>query len=194
LVRVGKPEDVLPTLLSSGSSVLTQEEVTSEELRVDGAVRLTLGDDIRLEYCWGSTLFHKDDLPFKSNLQDMPDVYTQFKNKVEPELACRANTVPPTFNDSRKPESQMNVRACLPVPEEGSLPLPELEKSLLDFEPSWCDIPFPEKIDMPRPQEGAAMNFQGGEDAGLNRLQYYFQLTTLISSYFDTRNEMLGPD
>jgi deoxyribodipyrimidine photo-lyase len=194
LVSVGKPEDLLPTLLNCGSSVLTQEEVTSEELKVDQSVRMALGDDIRLEYCWGSTLFHKEDLPFKPSLQDMPDVYTQFKNKVEPELACQANSVPPSFNDRPKPESRMKVRACLPVPEVGSLPLPQLEKTLLDFEPAWRDLPFPEKMEMPRRQEGAAFDFQGGEDAGLERLKYYFQLTTLISSYFDTRNEMLGPD
>lgn len=38
LVCTGKPEDILPSLLPVGSFVITQEEVTSEELKVDTLV------------------------------------------------------------------------------------------------------------------------------------------------------------
>ena len=40
----------------------------------------------QLQIVWDSTLYHKDDLPF-SDLNDMPDVFTPFRNKVP---ACRA--------------------------------------------------------------------------------------------------------
>lgn len=37
----------------------------------------------RLELVWGSTLYHKDDLPLSENLIGMPDVFTPFRNIVE---------------------------------------------------------------------------------------------------------------
>lgn len=194
LIRVGKPEDVLPPLLPQGSALCTQEEVTSEELRTDAQVRGALASGVAWEYCWGSTLFHKDDLPFKRSLADMPDVYTQFKNKVDPELACKANEVPPSFNDAPKPTSNMKVRPCLPDLESGSLPLPAGGVEGLDFQPAWKDLPYSEPVDQPAHNPDGVLDFQGGEDAGLERLNYYFHHTNLVSSYFDTRNEMLGGD
>jgi deoxyribodipyrimidine photo-lyase len=70
----------------------------------------------KLELHWGSTLYHLDDLPFKSaDLQDLPDVFTPFKQKVE---------------------DRCSVRPCLPPPRRGALPLPAgLEPGALDFQP-----------------------------------------------------------
>mmetsp|Transcript_85871 Transcript_85871/g.152052 ORF Transcript_85871/g.152052 Transcript_85871/m.152052 type:complete len:610 (-) Transcript_85871:81-1910(-) len=194
VVKVGHPEEILPALLAAGSSVLTQEEVTSEELGLDCRVRSALGEDVRWEYCWGTTLFHREDLPFRRDLSDMPDVYTRFKNMVEPELACKANEVPPTFKNSPKPKSEMKVRPCLPVPEAGSLPLPQLPEDWVSFEPAWGDLPYAEAVSLPTPHPGAVLNFQGGEEAALDRLNYYIRDARLIATYFDTRNEMLGGD
>lgn len=193
LIKIGHPEEVLPALLSQGSSVLTQEEVTSEELELDGRTREALGKGVVWEYFWGTTLFHTADLPFRSDLADMPDVYTSFKNLAEPELACKANTVPPTFNDCPKLESEIKVRPCVPVPEVGSLPLPLLDEDFL-FEPAWHDLPYTETVDMPVPCEGAVLQFEGGEEAALDRLHYYVRESGLIATYFETRNEMLGGD
>lgn len=195
LIKIGRPEEVLPSLLPRGSCILTQEEVTSEELMLDKRVRSELEEGVLWEYCWGPTLFHRDDLPFRSDLKDMPDVYTSFKNQVEPELACKANEVPPTFNDAPKPLSRINVRPCLPTPSAGCLPLPELEDDSLHFEPAWSDIPYEEAVPLPEAHhEGAVLQFHGGEDVALDRLQYYIADTSLISTYFETRNEMLGGD
>jgi deoxyribodipyrimidine photo-lyase len=36
-----------------------------------------------LQALWGPTLFHLDDLPYGGELQDMPDVFTPFRDKVE---------------------------------------------------------------------------------------------------------------
>jgi deoxyribodipyrimidine photo-lyase len=74
-VYEGTPESVIPTLMMKGAEtiVLAQEEVTDEELRVDIGVRRAikpLGGDLKL--IWGSTLFHKDDLPFQPDLVNMP--------------------------------------------------------------------------------------------------------------------------
>ncbi|CAJ1367947.1 unnamed protein product [Effrenium voratum] len=194
LVKVGKPEELLPELLDKGSMVVTQDEVTSEELDVDRALQRALGTEA-LEYCWGSTLFHRDDLPFK-DLRNAPDVFTVFKNQVEPEMAARVNEVPDSFRGGKKAKSDMKVRPCLPEPGAGSLPLPELGAGLefdLVFEPQWQDLPYPEQVEPPE-VEGAALHFEGGEEAALARLRHYLFDTDAVASYFDTRNGMLGPD
>lgn len=65
------PQELLPKLFDGKSIVLTQEEVTSEELTVDKALRRAMWEQgaprEAFEYCWGSTLFHKDDLPFRKD-------------------------------------------------------------------------------------------------------------------------------
>lgn len=60
------PEDVLPTLLKTAAGpgaktvVLAQEEVCSEELAVDKAVRAAIcNKGGALELHWGYTLYHK---------------------------------------------------------------------------------------------------------------------------------------
>lgn len=37
----------------------------------------------RLVVHWGLTLLHVDDLPYGGGLQDMPDVFTRFREQVE---------------------------------------------------------------------------------------------------------------
>lgn len=82
LVFHGTPETVLPTLMvkDATTTVLAQAEVTDEELRVERVVQRAikpLGGGLQL--MWGATLFHRDDLPFKPELENMPDVFTPFK-------------------------------------------------------------------------------------------------------------------
>ena len=36
-----------------------------------------VGNGTKLELIWGSTMYHKDDLPF--DVLDLPDIYTQFR-------------------------------------------------------------------------------------------------------------------
>lgn len=200
LIQVGKPEELLPKLLDKKSIVLTQEEVASEELRVDAAVRQSLRATAgceAFEYCWGTTLFHKDDLPFKKDLRDAPDVFTSFKNQVEPEMAARVNEVPDTFRGNKKSRSAMGVRPCLPELRYGDLPLPSTGASLdfeLIFEPEWKDLPYATPVDEPTLPETSAIQFEGGEEAALARLQYYLFESNHIAKYFETRNGMLGPD
>ncbi|CAE7601480.1 unnamed protein product [Symbiodinium sp. CCMP2456] len=199
LVKVGKPEDVLPSLLDKKSVILTQEEVTSEERSVDKALRRELAAKgcEAWEYCWGSTLFHRDDLPFRQDLSNAPDVFTSFKNQVEPEMAARVNEVPTSFQDKRKDKSHMGVRPCLPDLTPGALPLPEAGAGLdfdMVFEPEWEDLPFEKPVEEPEVPEAAAHQFEGGEIAALGRLQYYLFETDLVANYFETRNGMLGSD
>lgn len=60
--------------------VFAHKETCSEELHVERLVNQALkgvGNGTKLELIWGSTMYHKDDLPF--DVFDLPDVYTQFR-------------------------------------------------------------------------------------------------------------------
>lgn len=70
VVRVGRPEAVLPELAASvgAGAVYCQGEVMAEEEAVEGRVRTALerrGGGAELKRMWGGTLFHLEDLPFR---------------------------------------------------------------------------------------------------------------------------------
>jgi len=173
LICIGKPEDLLPTLLPENSVVVTQEEVTSEELAVDRKVEKALKSRKgRLTKEWGATLYHKDDLPYSATLANVPEVFTPFKSAVE--AKCR-------------------VRPQIPEPRPGSLPLPTGVAGL-DFIPTFAALPFPHPVDPPVADPRTAFPFHGGESQALKRLKYYLFDSGLVSGYFETRNGMLGAD
>jgi deoxyribodipyrimidine photo-lyase len=106
VVAHGKPEDIFAILLKeSGQSliprVFCQEEVCSEELTVDKAVRSSLSlvhPEASLERIWGSTLYDPDDLPFNDGPYGIPDTFTPFRNKVEKK--CQIGRPLPVANKS----------------------------------------------------------------------------------------------
>lgn len=62
--------------------IYAQRETCSEEVAVERGVTKGLvagegGVVPRVQWVWGTTLYHKDDLPF--DLSQLPDVYTQFR-------------------------------------------------------------------------------------------------------------------
>ena len=62
--------------------IYAQRETCSEEVAVERGVTkgLAAGEGgvlPRMQWVWGTTLYHKDDLPF--DLSQLPDVYTQFR-------------------------------------------------------------------------------------------------------------------
>jgi deoxyribodipyrimidine photo-lyase len=65
LVSMEKPEDFIPTLLEKDcdNHVVYQEEICSEELAVEKAVKEAC-KKTEIHSLWGSTLYHIDDLPF----------------------------------------------------------------------------------------------------------------------------------
>ncbi|NEP62541.1 MAG: DASH family cryptochrome [Symploca sp. SIO2G7] len=84
IIRHGRPEKEIPSIANAlqVDAVYWHEEVTSEELAVDAALenqltQLKIGYDVY----WGATLYHPDDLPFKTS--QLPRVFTSFRKKVE---------------------------------------------------------------------------------------------------------------
>lgn len=184
LVTMGPPEETLPPLTGGkGTLVLAQAEVTSEETRAEAAVAAALAaSNARLELRWGSTLFHLDDLPFDvaRGLKDMPDVFTPFKQKCEDRCA---------------------VRAPLPAPRSGALPLPAgLDPAALDFLPKTVEelnaiVPAgAPKLMTLSSDSRSAFSLRGGEGAAWDRLRYYLWDSDLVYKYFEIRNGMLGGD
>lgn len=83
IVRVGKPEEVIPRLVQQLqiSQVLCHGEVTHDDLQVEKRVRAAVeGQGAELQVFWGGTLYHLQDLPFK--LSAMPTCYGDFKSKM----------------------------------------------------------------------------------------------------------------
>eukprot|EP00242_Pyramimonas_sp_CCMP2087_P004138 CAMPEP_0198217980 /NCGR_PEP_ID=MMETSP1445-20131203/66748_1 /TAXON_ID=36898 /ORGANISM="Pyramimonas sp., Strain CCMP2087" /LENGTH=389 /DNA_ID=CAMNT_0043894845 /DNA_START=40 /DNA_END=1205 /DNA_ORIENTATION=+ len=122
----------------------------------------------------GSTLYHREDLPYRSpTLEDLANVFTPFRSKVE---------------------SKCTVRRTVPTPKKGELPLPAgLD---FDFTPTLASLGLSAEdiaaLDKPHPH--SVLDFKGGESVALARLKYYLWDTDLVATYFDSRNGMLGGD
>ncbi|KAM8881871.1 cryptochrome DASH [Synchiropus picturatus] len=169
VVRRGKPEDVVADLikqLGSVSTVAFHEEVTSEELNVERRVKEVCTQlKVKVHSCWGSTLYHRDELPFH-HISRLPDVYTQFRKAVEEK--SRVRPLIPTPEQLR------------PLPQglqEGDIPTPE-------------DLQVTEPVTDPR----SAFPCSGGESQALGRLKHYFWDTDAVATYKETRNGLIGAD
>ena len=97
-------------------------------------------------------------------LDKLPHVFTAFRTKVE---------------------RSSPVRDVLPEPEQVPSPAYWGER-LLDRE----ELPF---VPVPNDPRGV-MQFKGGRHAGTERLKHYLWATRAISTYKETRNELLGAD
>jgi deoxyribodipyrimidine photo-lyase len=190
IVAHGTPEDVLLNIMSKVDDkrkiiprVFCQEEVCSEELSVDKALRAALtkhNPKASLQTIWGSTLYNLEDLPFKDGPLGIPDTFTPFRNKVEKTCA---------------------IGVPLPVPNKGDLALTKVDidgmaKCSLTYLPSLEelgytseDIEFANTID-----KRSVLDFKGGESVALARVQDYIWDRDLLKIYFDTRNGMIGGD
>ncbi|KAF7669269.1 hypothetical protein LDENG_00203350 [Lucifuga dentata] len=169
VVRHGKPEDAVAGLikqLGSVSVVAFHEEVTSEELDVEKKVKdICAQMKVRVQTCWGLTLYHRDDLPFNHTAR-LPDVYTQFRKAVETQSSIR-----PLF------PTPGQLKPLPPELEEGAIPTVE------DLQQTGCETD-------PR----SAFPCSGGESQALHRLQHYFWDTDAVATYKETRNGLISVD
>ncbi|XP_058688554.1 cryptochrome DASH-like isoform X2 [Poecile atricapillus] len=169
VVRKGKPEDVvrdLITQLGSVTAVVFHEEATQEELDVEkGLCQVCRQHGVKIQTFWGSTLYHRDDLPFRP-IDRLPDVYTHFRKALESGARVR-----PTLRMAEQ------LKPLAPGLEEGSIPTME-------------DFGQKDPVTDPR----TAFPCSGGETQALMRLQYYFWDTNLVASYKETRNGLVGMD
>nr|WP_315254072.1 DASH family cryptochrome [uncultured Flavobacterium sp.] len=165
IILKGKPEIEIPKIVKQNkvAKVYAKREVAFEEKRTETLVQSELWK-LHCEFITfsTSTLYHAEDLPF--SIKNIPDVFTDFRKKVEKDAVIRI-----AFE---KPANMMS-------PEIPELDLPNLEQLGL------------QKISIdPR----AAIRFIGGESQALKRLNYYFFESLSISTYKQTRNGMTGSD
>lgn len=145
------------------TKIFAKKEVAYEEKKKEAKVEKELWKvNCTLETFSTSTLYHAVDLPF--SIKDIPDIFTNFRKKVEKESNIR-----PIFS---KPD-KMNSPYIKPI----ELPLlNELVQENL--------IQDARKV----------IDFKGGERAGYERLKHYFSQTKAISNYKQTRNGLIGAD
>uniref|UniRef100_A0A3Q3KQD9 Cryptochrome DASH n=1 Tax=Mastacembelus armatus TaxID=205130 RepID=A0A3Q3KQD9_9TELE len=169
VVRRGKPEQVVAELikqLGSVSTVAFHEEVTSEELNVEKKLKKACDQmEVKVHTFWGSTLYHRDDLPFH-HISGLPDVYTQFRRAVE---------------------TRSRVRPLFPTPEQLKPLPPGLAEGAI---PTAEDLQQTEPVSDPR----SAFPCNGGETQALARLKHYFWDTNAVAMYKETRNGLIGVD
>eukprot|EP00546_Thalassionema_frauenfeldii_P002476 CAMPEP_0178935750 /NCGR_PEP_ID=MMETSP0786-20121207/24732_1 /TAXON_ID=186022 /ORGANISM="Thalassionema frauenfeldii, Strain CCMP 1798" /LENGTH=439 /DNA_ID=CAMNT_0020613959 /DNA_START=159 /DNA_END=1478 /DNA_ORIENTATION=+ len=190
IVAYGKPENVIFDILANVDvnrdkipAVFCQEEVCTEEVALDAAIQANIEthhSEALFQKTWGSTLYNIEDLPYPDGVNDIPNTFTPFRNKVEKNCA---------------------IDRPLPVPSKEDLKLlnfdlKSIEKCSLTFMPTLADLGYAnEEIEavMEFDTRGV-MQFIGGESEGLARVKDYIWDKDLLKVYFDTRNGMLGAD
>ncbi|XP_042213016.1 cryptochrome DASH-like [Homarus americanus] len=169
LVRFGEPEVIIPSILKTIAAasyfVVYQEEVTREEKDVERALRERCkAAGAQIHSFWGSTLYHKNDLPFAVN--NIPDTFTGFRKAVEAQSRVLGPIVMP--------------EKLKPLPSGIDLgDLPTLERLGVKDAPTDRRTAFP---------------FSGGETSGLERVKRYFWDSNNVAKYKETRNGLLGEE
>ncbi|MCF8243974.1 MAG: DASH family cryptochrome [Saprospiraceae bacterium] len=167
VVRLGKPEGEVFKIAQhfKTSWVFCNRERTQEELMVQDNLEHRLWTiGQEMRYSRGKMLYYTSDLPFPIN--QTPEVFTQFRKEVERAVQVRSPLLLP--NTIPAFEFDLDIGT-----------MPSLQE--LGYQPFKAD-------------ERAPIVFQGGETAGLERLNNYLWTSGAAKSYFDTRNEMLGAD
>jgi deoxyribodipyrimidine photo-lyase len=167
LVRQGLPEVIIPELVDrlGITDLYYHREVTAEEIAVSNAVAKSLQlININCQSFWGHTLHRLQELPF--SIPNLPELFTKFRKEVE---------------------KDGQIQSPLAVP-ESLTPLPT------DLDPG--QIPSLAELGLVAPQSDVrgVLAFQGGETAGIDRLNEYIWQRDRLRVYKETRNGMLGAD
>jgi len=170
LIALDSPENTLKSLVdicastAPVTSLVYQKEITFEEVNVENSLKnICRSNDIKVQEVWGSTLYHVQDVPFKS--RQVPDTYTQFRKEVE---------------------GRSRVRGTFPTP-ESIKPFPQVKLPDQPV-PSLADLGLKEPSEDPR----SAFPFAGGETTALERLNHYLWDSRAVETYKETRNGLLG--
>eukprot|EP00186_Timspurckia_oligopyrenoides_P002546 CAMPEP_0182446638 /NCGR_PEP_ID=MMETSP1172-20130603/4319_1 /TAXON_ID=708627 /ORGANISM="Timspurckia oligopyrenoides, Strain CCMP3278" /LENGTH=442 /DNA_ID=CAMNT_0024642591 /DNA_START=27 /DNA_END=1355 /DNA_ORIENTATION=- len=169
-VRKGTPETVLIELCKEFEveTVYFHQEVTYEEQQVEREVEKVLEKNgITVKKLWANTLYHAEDLPFE--IERMPDVYTEFREKVELEGS---------------------MRAPLEIPESVPMKPEDLDEGMI---PTLKELGLEEPVG----QNSNGNVFVGGEDSALDRLSSYLKDTCGSMMKFNEsslKSSQLGAD
>lgn len=163
IVVKGNPEVEIPkiALKYKVDKVFTKKEIAYEELNLHHKVEQALWKiHIPIDVFSTSTLYHAKDLPFA--VKEIPEVFTQFRKKVE---------------------SESIIQGVFDIPK--SIKSASIEKLNL---PKLSDLGLVKQ----QSDNRSVIHFKGGEEEAMKRLHHYFFETKSLSTYFETRNEMIG--
>jgi deoxyribodipyrimidine photo-lyase len=163
VVVKGKPEEEIIKVVKqyNAQKVFAKKEVSYEEIQTQELVEKELWKcHCLFETYSTSTLYHAQDLPFA--IKDIPDVFTNFRKRIEKESSIRKVFATPTAINS---------------PEISNIKLPLLSE--LGLKNKTVD-------------ERVAFYLKGGESEGYKRLVSYLFETKSIATYKETRNGMIG--
>ncbi len=167
IVKIGKPEEIVAQLAREvkASWVFCNRERMQEELLVQEKLEQNLWQSgIEVMFSRGKMLFHTQDLPFPVN--QTPDSFTVFRKETERMVTIRQPFPGPETMPPLPPGTDL-----------GKLPtLEDLGHAAFANDPN------------------TALDFQGGETAGLARVRHYFEGSKAVKNYKETRNELLGAD
>jgi len=165
VVRHDTPERVVP----AAAKALDADEVhfgtlpIPEEMGVENAVRKQLrGLNVTPRRHWTHTLYHLNDLPVEYT--EISDTYTSFRETVE---------------------DRATVREPLPEPDLPAAPVGAIGAGSI---PSLEDL----GVDEVASDDRAALRFEGGESAGIERLDRYLFAEDRLREYKRTRNGLVG--
>jgi deoxyribodipyrimidine photo-lyase len=164
IVRYGLPEKFILSLVKELDidAVYYHKEVTSEELKVEQALQQTLSQLKANFKSFWGTTLYLPE-DLPFVIAQIPELYTNFRKQVE---------------------QKSSIRSIFPTPTA----LPELPNINIGKIPSLSDL----DLKNPAFDERSVLQFQGGESAGIARLNHYFWEADCLKEYKETRNGMLG--
>jgi deoxyribodipyrimidine photo-lyase len=165
LVYHQNSEEIIPNIIRDlrVNSVYYQDEWTKDEVRVENEIKSKVDNSVEFKTVYDQFLFHPKDIPFSAN--DIPNVFTQFRNKCEKSSKIRTVSVAKAMQSSNLIENKTII-------------------------PNLKDLGFEDFVSDSR----TAFPFKGGENQALKRMENYFWDTENLSKYKETRNGLIGAD
>lgn len=166
-VHIGDTTEILNKLVAEYgvNTIYAEAYHTSEEQTLQEKVETTVWKkQVTMVWEEGNTMVHSADLPFP--VAQLPNIFTEFRKAAEREVRIR-----PLAKTTHKIKSISLPATVIPT-------LPSLGYSSAEIA----------KLT----ESGKKQFFEGGETAGLDRVQEYLWDTNLIETYKETRNGLLG--
>lgn len=198
VVAHGRPEHVIAAIVRQlhaqqfhVDSVVYQKEISAEEVAVEQAVERActrVQPSLRMRAEWGSTLYHRDDLPFgasggKGDIGQLPAVFSQFRKAVETQCSVREALSAPKSMAPMPGGPFLDTLFQVATTADGNAASSFTAVPLDDWLRAVQCTPDPRGIALP-----------GGETHALARLNHYLFESNAIATYKDTRNGLIGMD
>ena len=220
IVAYDKPENIIPNLTSDDITVHVTGEVTNEEIQIENLVEKKLKiKNCTLKRIYGNkTLYHPKDIPFLSNLSNMNDVFTIFREKIEKstkirQLLPKITQLPPVFRDilttdicnydylpsfetlgfeSNDISTNENISA--------EQHLTSNDKFIHDSNTSDQQSTSKQSVGIQSTRQKpfvsidsrVVLSFEGGENNAIKRIENWMFENNNLKDYFDIRNGMIG--